>query len=283
MASSVSLNSTPAASKPKNRASSGSSQQPKDLLGQLRVNRNSSVPIYHQIKEQILDAIADEQLKVGDLLPSERELVEHLNVSRMTIHRALSELAMSGQLQTRPGKGTYVQSAKLVQRLGRLAGFSADMRRSGHTVSSRVLRNEVVPADAKLAELLQLQPGDPVVILERVRAVDDVPTGWDRSHLPASLCPDITRFDFSNASLYDTLRREYKLNLSWARQTLEATLSNWREQQLLLVPEGAPILLGERTLYLDGDVIIEYSKASYRADRYRYDIELVGDYSDERK
>ena len=250
---------------------------PPDVLHLFTISRGSSVPVYHQIKEHILEAIAGGLLGEGDPLPSERELVEHLNVSRMTVRRALNELVLSGQLHTRPGKGTYVRATKVEQLLARLAGFSADMTRAGHRVSSRVLRNEVVPAEGKLVDRLQVRPGDPIVILERVRSVDDEPTSWERAYLPERLCPDITRFDFSWESLYGVLRREYKLRLHWARQTLEATLANWHEQQLLGIPDGAPILLGERTLYTDDDAILEYSKTSFRGDRYRYDIQLIGD------
>lgn len=248
-----------------------------DVLGLFQINRASPVPIYHQIKEQILDAIASGLLAEGDPLPSERELVDHLDVSRMTVRRALSELALSGQLRTQPGKGTYVYARKVEQLLARLVGFSADMTRAGHRVSSRVLRKEVVPVEGNLVDRLQAQPGDPIVILERVRLVDDEPTSWDRAYLPERLCPGITRFEFERESLYAVLRREYKLRLRRAHQTLEATLANWHEQQLLGIPEGTPILLGERTLYTDDDVVLEYSKSSFRGDRYRYNIQLIGD------
>jgi len=250
----------------------------------MHINRSSSAPIYHQIKEQILEAIATGVLPEGSPLPSERELVDRLNVSRMTVRRALNELTINGQLQARPGKGTYVRGAKVEQLLGRLAGFTADMRRAGHRVASRVLRFEMHPAQGKLADRMQVPPGELVVTLERLRLVDDGPTCWERATLLARLCPDITtRFDFTNESLYAVLRREYKIALRWASQRMEATLSNWDEQQLLGVPEGAPILLSERTTYTDHDVVIEYGKSSYRGDRYRYDIKLIGEHVDESK
>lgn len=252
------------------------------FLERLQIARNSSVPIYHQLKSQILDAISEGTLSVGDLLPSERELVERLNVSRMTIRRALNDLVVSGQLVTRPGKGTYVQPAKLEQHLVRLAGFTAEMRSSGHRVSSKVLRAEVVPAEGKLVERMQVQPEEPVIVLERLRYVDDVPIGWHRSHLPERLCPNLLRFDWERSSLYQILRREYHIPLKHAQQSLEATLSNWEEQRLFGIPDGSPILLGERTTYTDNDVIIEYSKASYRGDRYRYELQLIGDQPDDR-
>lgn len=248
------------------------------LLNRIRISRASSVPIHYQIKEQIRDAITSGVLVEGDPLPSERELVDRLNVSRMTIRRALSELIISGQLQTRPGKGTYVQAVKVEQALDGLAGFTADMARSGHHVSSRVLRSEIEPAQGRLVDLLRVKSGERLIALERVRLVDDEPTSWDRLYLPERLCPGIaSRFDFARESLYTVLRREYQIALRWAQQRLEAALANQEEQRLLGIPEGAPILLSERTTYTDGDVIIEYGKSSYRGDRYGYDVKLIGD------
>ena len=253
-----------------------------DFLSGLRIARNSSVPIYHQLKNQIVDAITEGTLNLGDPLPSERELVERLNVSRMTIRRALNDLVTSGHLVTRPGKGTYVQAAKVEMQLGRLSGFTAEMGRMGHRVHSKVLRGEVISAAGKLIERLRVRSGDPVVLLERLRYVDDLPTSWERSNIPERLCPGLLKFDLENGSLYDVLRREYKLVLRYARQSMEATLSNWDEQQLLQLAEGAPILLGERTVYTDNDVVVEFGKASYRADRYRYEVTLLGEPPDDK-
>jgi GntR family transcriptional regulator len=247
------------------------------FLSKLRVVRNSSIPIYHQLKNQILDAIAEGTLGLDDPLPSERELVEHLNVSRMTIRRALNDLVMNGQLYTRPGKGTYVQGAKVKQHLSRLLGFTADMRRTGHQVKSKVLHTEIAPAAGKLVERLRVEPGEPVVYLERLRLVDDVPIAWDRSNLPERLCPGLLRLDLEHGSLYDVLRHEYGIVLRYAHQTVEAALCNWDEQRLFGISEGAPVLIGERTVFTDDDIVIEYSKSSHRADQYRYEIQLIGD------
>jgi GntR family transcriptional regulator len=255
---------------------------PSAWLDQLRISRASSVPIYHQIKEQIVEAIVEGILVEGDPLPSERDLVERLNVSRMTIRRALNELVLSGQLRTWPGKGTFVRAAKVEQHLGRLAGFSADMIKAGHRVASEVLRAEVTPVGGKIAQHLRVGMNDAIIVLERRRLVDGEPTSWERAYLPERLCPGLLDFDLERRSLYDVLRREYHIALKWARQRMEATLANWHEQQLLEIPEGVPILLGERTVYTDDDTIVEYSKASYRGDRYRYEVEIMGDQPNER-
>jgi GntR family transcriptional regulator len=250
------------------------------FLSKLQVDRSSPVPIYHQIKEKIIDAIAEEVLYEGDPIPSERELVRHLNVSRMTVRRALNELSLRGDLLTRPGKGTYVHGRKVQQRLAHLAGLSADMARSGHTTSSKVLRAEVISADGKIAERLQLGHGEAVIVLERLRAVDGEPTCWERAYLPEKLCPDLLRFDFSQRSLYNVLQIDYGLTLQHGWQSMEAVPSNWREQQLLHIPEGAPVFLAERVVLTDTERVIEYSKASFRGDRYRYEVQLIGDHNE---
>lgn len=251
------------------------------FLSTIQIDRSSSDPIYYQIKERILEAISEDILQAGDLIPSERTLVKQLQVSRMTVRRALSELVVSGMLLKRPGKGTYVHSHKVEQTLVRLGGLSSDMTRSGHSVKSEVIRAEIIPAEGKLIERLQLEAGAPVAYLERLRFVDNEPTSWERTYLPERLCPHILRFDFTRESLYRVLRNEYHIRLCNGLQFMEAVPSNWREQQLLEMPAGAPVFLSERTVRTDGDVIIEYSKGSYRGDRYRYEVRLLGDQQDE--
>ena len=250
------------------------------FLATLQVDRSSPVPIYHQIKEKIIDAIAEEVLYEGDPIPSERELVKHLNVSRMTVRRALNELSLSGELLTRPGKGTYVHGRKVQQRLAHLAGLSADMAQGGHITTSSVLRAEIVSADGKIAERLQLQSGQSVVVLERLRFVDGEPTCWERAYLPEQLCPALLRFDFTQRSLYDVLQKDYGLKLHHGWQSMEAVPSNWREQQLLHIPEGAPVFLAERIVLTEAERVIEYSKSSFRGDRYRYEVQLIGDHNE---
>lgn len=238
---------------------------------------NSITPHYQQLVDQILDAVTDGDLKPGQPLPSERELSKALGISRMTVRRALTDLEARGRLQSQVGRGWFVSKAKIEQRLGQLSGFSADMRAKHLTVESQVLVFKVEPAGATLADWLHLSLGEPVYRLDRIRLVNGEPVGLEYTRLPEKVCPGLDRFDFNRDSLYRVLRDEYHLVLHNAVQTIEASLMDWHEANLLKVDPGAPGLRGRRTVFDPEGVVLESSTGIYRGDRYRYQLELHGD------
>jgi GntR family transcriptional regulator, N-acetylglucosamine utilization regulator len=237
----------------------------------------SITPHYQQLVDQILVAVTEGDLKPGQPLPSERELSRALGVSRMTVRRALTDLEARGRLKSQVGRGWFVSNAKIEQRLEQLSGFSADMREKHLKVESQVLTFELETAGTNLADWLHISVGDPVFRLDRIRLVNGEPIGLEYPRLPAKLCPGLDRFDFSQDSLYRVIREEYHLVLDHAVQTIEASLVDWHEANLLKVDPGAPALRGHRTVFSPDGLVIESSTGIYRGDRYRYQLELQGD------
>src|SRR5690625_792519 len=101
------------------------------------IDKNSPLPIYYQLSEQIKRLIETEQLLPGDLLPSEREYAERYNISRMTVRQAISNLVTESLLYRKKGKGTFVAEKKFEQNLQGLTSFSEDMQLRGYTPSNQ--------------------------------------------------------------------------------------------------------------------------------------------------
>ncbi len=245
------------------------------LSDHVTIDRDSALPFYQQLKDILLDAMRQETLLPGDRLPSERELRDAYGVSRLTVRRAITDLIHAGALFTQAGKGTYVRAPKLAQAAQQLAGLTEDMGSRGHQVSSRVLQLAVLPATGKPAKTMGLGPADTVVLIERLRFVDDVPLSIERCYLNYRLCPGIEQRDLTT-SLYGILRHSYGLAIPRAQQSYEAVAAGRREAGLLAVPEGAPLLLSERVAYVQSGEVIENGIAWYRGDRYRFFAMLMG-------
>lgn len=239
------------------------------------IDRESSLPFYQQLKDILVDAMREETLLPGDRLPSERELRDAFGLSRLTVRRAITDLIHAGALFTQPGKGTYVRAPKLAQAAQQLAGLSEDMKTRGHQVTSRVLQVAVQPATGKSAKTMGLGPTDSIVLIERLRYVDGEPLAIERCNLNYRLCPGIDLRDLTG-SLYGILRDSYGLTIPRAQQSYEAVAAGRREAGLLRVPEGAPLLLAERTAYVASGEVIEHGIAWYRGDRYRFFAMLLG-------
>lgn len=232
---------------------------------------DSSVPLYLQLKELLEAAIDSGSLPPGARLPSERELAETYQVSRMTARQALQILAHDGRTVSRVGKGTFVSEPKIPQELQALTSFSEEMARLGMKTTSRVLTAEVRPASDDIARRLHLLPGTEIVVLVRVRCGDDLPMALESAHLNHALCPGLLgRGDFSRVSLYDVLRHSYGLSVVRAEQIIETRLPQSREADALGIDRLTPVMNIERTTF---DVLgrpVEFVRSVYRGDKYQF-------------
>lgn len=232
---------------------------------------DSPVPLYVQIKDYIRLNIQNGVFAVNGRIPSERQLAKQFNVNRLTVNKALSQLSQEGTIYTRVGKGTYVSPIRTVQALESLMSFSEDMHGRGKKASSKVLYAEVVHADEECAKALSILPGTEIVILHRLRMADLLPVALEHSHIIYALCPGILdKHDFSHESLYGVLRDEYHLRMTYANQTIEAQTAGNAEQAALGTGPCTSILRITRVTYNDDDQPVEYVRAAYRGDCYKF-------------
>jgi GntR family transcriptional regulator len=240
------------------------------------VDPQSPVPLYLQLKDLLASRIAEGLLRPGDALPSERQLCEEFGLSRTTVREALRGLNRQGLIRTVPGRGTFVATPRfdLAVRVS-LTGFTGDMHREGMMPSSRLLDTGLImsPAPA-LIELMDLQPGDAVVRLERLRLVNNVPLALHTVHLNHRLCPQILQHNLAEESLFQLLRSEYGLRLTQAEQQVYAALADQREMGLLDLSYPAAVLRAERKTFLDTGAVIECSTATYCGEWYRLSMAL---------
>jgi GntR family transcriptional regulator len=241
------------------------------------LNSASSRPLYLQIKDILLNEIAQGQYDGAGKLPSERELSKRFNVSRMTARQALQHLQQSGIIYTQIGKGTYVKDRPLHQNLEKLSSFSEDMEELGIRPHSQVLRAELIGADAEIGARLKLATDTPVVLLKRLRFANHQPVAIETAHIAHSRCPGLlNHHDFTKESLYHVLSEVYGLTLSHAEQIIGADVASPDERDLLrIAPESpAPILRIRRVTFDTKDEPVEYVKSVYHGMFYEFSVSL---------
>jgi GntR family transcriptional regulator len=239
------------------------------------IDAKSSKPLYEQIKDYLLQGIQAGEFKPGDRIPSERELSTRFSVNRLTVNKAIRELARAGVLYAQVGKGTFISAEMYNQQLEHLTGFSEEMRSRGHVASSQVLAAAVIPAPDEAAQLLKVLPGTRVVKLQRVRLADAQPIALETTYLVASLCPDLLdHHDFAQESLYQVLRRDYGIALTHAEQTIEARPATKGEAAALHIKVGQAVLAMTRVAYTDNNRPLECVWSAYRGDRYKFQVVL---------
>jgi GntR family transcriptional regulator len=239
----------------------------------MKLNKQSPVPLYYQLAELLREKIRAGELLSGDQLPSERELAEQVGISRMTVRQALIHLVRDGDLEVKPGVGTFVAEPKLTYDALHLLGFTEEMMRQGGIATSLVLEQGQGVPPGRVAACLNLSPGDPVIKIVRLRLSGEAPLLLETIYLPAALCPGLEAVDMATTSLYALLEQQYHLSLSRARQTLEATIANDYESTLFEVEPDTPMILLEGVTYDLEDRPVEYFKVVYRGDRVKLELE----------
>ena len=223
-------------------------------------------------RDRVLDLV--ESLEVGQPIPAERQLATDFGISRLTLRAALDDLVRDGYLDRRHGSGTYVTEPKIAQPLT-LTSFSDDMRRRGMTPGSRTLELTSTLAGARLAHRLGVSPEARLFRVKRLRLADSMPMAMEILHVPEALVPGLTRADFEGRSFYELLSERYGITVASGTQSIEPTVTNEEESEVLGVPLHTPAFLFERTTVSESGRIVEFVRSIYRGDRYRLVADLV--------
>jgi GntR family transcriptional regulator len=238
------------------------------------LDKTGFIPLYYQIQQTLMEKIRSGQLNEGDPLASEEELARLHQVSRMTARQALHGLKSSGYAVSRKGRGTFVTRPKMENNILHLQGFTEDMKQRGMVPSSHMLEHVVIGATEAIAEKLNINEGDSILRLRRLRYADGTPMAIEESHLPLRLYPGLDRYDLEKDSLYGVLRDNYGVTVAWADEIIEAAPATREESELLTIPKRASVLSISRVIMSTADMPIEAACSRYRGDRYRASIRV---------
>lgn len=238
------------------------------------VDRNSPVPLYFQLSQQLESAIERGQLAPGSLLGNEIDLAGRLGLSRPTVRQAIQALVDKGLLVRRRGIGTQVVHSR-VKRPLELSSLYDDLEAAGRQPTTRLLAYGTEEATPRTAAALGVAEGAPVRRLERLRLTHGEPMAYLRNDLPLDL-PGLgeSGSELESTGLY-RLMRGAGVTLHSARQTVGACVASPGEAELLGEAEGDPLLTMERTTFDSSGHAVEYASHLYRASRYAFEFQLL--------
>ena len=237
---------------------------------------DSKLPYYQQLYDLLYKDISGGRWRPGDMLPSETEFIDRFQVSRITVRQALALLVKDGLIYRRRGLGTFIAVPKIEYGLNRIISFSEDMRRRGFQAETAVLSSGLVSASEEIAKRLELDPGEEIAYLERIRLADGEPMSIEISYLIHRLCPGILNKDFARTPLRESLAQDFDLLLTNAKQQIRAITASEELAEKLTVSCGAPLFYIERITYSQYNNPVEYLQLFHRGDRYTLYNNLEG-------
>jgi GntR family transcriptional regulator len=247
-------------------------------MGEMRdsINFDSHIPYYIQLIDILREKVQLAEWIPGDQIPGEQDLCERYQVSRTVVRQALKELEYEGVISRQKGKGTFISLPKISEGLvQKLTGFYQDMVERGLKPGTKVLHQNVIPSNDKIARFLNIKPGEQVIDIQRLRFINDEPIQIVTTYIPYAICPELASVDLSNQSLYEFLEKESGIVLAKGHRYIEAVLANEQEATLLGIERGAPLLLLDSVSFSENGEPIEYYHALHRGDRSRFEVELV--------
>ena len=229
-------------------------------------------PRYQQVKDLIIGRISRGELRPSDRVPSENELVESMNVSRMTANRALRELTDEGYVNRVAGRGTFVADFRAVSHVLEVRNIADEIAQRGHTHAAKVLRQSRQHARGEIARALHIEQGTGVFHLLLVHLENGTPIQVEDRHVVADFAPDCLAQDFTRItpSAYLTAISP----LQEAEQVVRAVQPNAAVRQHLQMTATEPSLVVIRRTWSHGRPVT-FARLHHPGSRY----ELTGHYT----
>ncbi|HDS4352074.1 GntR family transcriptional regulator [Enterobacter roggenkampii] len=228
-------------------------------------------PMYRQIADALREKISAGELKPGDALPTESSLQEAFNVSRVTVRQALKLLTEEQIVESIQGSGTYVKEERVNYDIYQLTGFYEKLADRNVDTHSEVSIFEVLKADAKLAEKLNLSHDDKVWHVKRVRFIKQKPVNLEETWMPLALFPDLT-WEVMENSKYHYVEQIKKLVIDRSEQELVPIMPSKEAIAALSLDPAKPILEKVSRGFLKDGRVFEYSRNVFNTDDYKFTL-----------
>ena len=236
---------------------------------------NRFIPLYYQLENILRSKIEGGEVPQNHKLPTEQELSREYKISRATVRQALAALVSEGLLYRKQGKGTFVTEKAGQTKSVKLTGFTEDLFSEGHQAEVKIMEIRAVPAPERVATLLRVPAGEEVTRFKRLRSVDGGPFSYVLNYLAPEIGEQISERDLQSHTMLHLLEEKLGISLGTIRHSVESAKANIEVASLLGISVFEPVLYMETAVYSAEGQPVEVVDSFFRADRYRYTVELI--------
>ncbi len=230
----------------------------------------SKLPIHEQIRSYIHSKILSGDWPAGYQIPSERELSDQFQVSRVTVRQALINLASDGLVKRVQGLGTFISIPKIEMMQGELISITTLMQKQGHIPETILTKLQREPLNAVNADLLGYPIGEEMYVFQRIRRANEVNIVIENTMLPYRKLPDIDKYDLVASSVFSLMADVYNYDELMVYQTIEVGIATREIASLLEIQENSPVIHVNRVTRDLSNEVVEYAQDIYPADRISF-------------
>jgi GntR family transcriptional regulator len=233
------------------------------------------IPAYMRVYDILKRQILEKEYQVGQFLSPEPILEKKFNVSRTTIRKAIEMLSREGFVSVKQGKGTEILDYRTMQNLNYVSSISETLQEKGYKVSTKDIVIDFIEADASLASEFNINQGDKIVRIQRIKLADSKEIAIMKNYLLPSMVEGIENCDKSFISLYKFLEENYNIYIDATRDKISAKSANSKEAKMLEVSEGYALLTIKRTCY-EASKPVCIDDICIIGDRYEFNVNMSG-------
>ena len=229
---------------------------------------NDIIPMYYQIAKYYEKKIRLREILPGEALPTESEISTQFGVSRMTVRRAISELASEGMVYTQQGKGTFVAKPKLDNVIFDLNNFYKEIIQKGMKPHAKLLEVKIIKPDDILVKKIKLTPNAKCLFFRIVISADNEPLAYETKYTIYEKQSPILESEIKDPSLSNLAAVHTDSLPTSSKRILKVSKTTEEESMILGVSIDTPVFLLEQVIYDSEQRPIAWGKSIYRGDRY---------------
>lgn len=214
-------------------------------------NKKRHIPLYIQLKEEILSKIKQEIWRSDSQIPTEKALMAEYNVGRATVRQAISMLENEGYLYKKHGIGTFVARSQPSLGFEPLISLTYSLKAKGIHADNEVAEHRIVEADSPIRSKMKDRKIKSCFYLRRLRYANGMPIAIEDSYFSSDFKDRITGYDLKG-SLAEIILKDLNITIKKVEQVVIPRTPSEKEQDILKIDDSTLVLELERWIYIHG-------------------------------
>lgn len=239
----------------------------------INLYKNSSTPLYAQLKDSIKSAIKNGTLKPNDKLPTEEQICSEFDISRPVVRQAYKELLDENFIVRFKSRGTFVREPEIKSMFfSEFSDIETDLLNMGYQPKVQLLSKQVLENTKCPQNIQNLFNSSKIMIVKLIYLNQNIPLVYKEAYYPIDTISGISSLDFVNSPIYNALESKYNIWLSHIKRIVDAQIIKDEIADYLKTEKEHAVHFVESTAYDDRDRIVEFAYSYYVGDRNEFDL-----------